>query len=93
MWFVYILQCKGGSFYTGIAKDPKKRFSEHLNGKGGAYTRTNKPLRIVYTEPMRSKSVALKREHEIKRWPRNKKIAIFVRTIQLMRRRREFLLV
>lgn len=93
MLFVYILLCRGGSLYTGIAKDPEKRFREHLNGNGGAYTRSHKPLRIVYTEPMCSKSAALTREAEIKRWPRNKKIAIFVRTIQLMRRRREFLLV
>ena len=45
-------------------------------GKGGAYTRSHKPIRIVYTEPAGSYSVALKREAEIKRWPRKKKIKI-----------------
>jgi len=74
MYFVYILLCQGGSLYTGIAKDPEKRFREHKAGKGGAYTRSHKPLRIVYTERKRTKSAALKREAEIKRWPREKKL-------------------
>lgn len=73
-WFVYILLCQGGSLYTGIAKDPGKRFSEHQSGKGGAYTRSHPPLRIVYIEKKRTKSAALKREAQIKRWPREKKI-------------------
>lgn len=74
MYFVYILLCQDGSLYTGIAKDPEKRFLEHTNGKGGAYTRSHKPIRIVYTERKRTKSSALKREAQIKRWPREKKI-------------------
>ncbi len=74
MYFVYILQCRGGSLYTGISKDVEKRFREHGAGRGGAYTRSHKPLRIVYTERKRTKSSALKREAEIKRWGRKKKI-------------------
>lgn len=77
-WFVYILLCRGGSLYTGIAKDPKKRFREHREGRGGAYTRSHKPLRILYTEPMRSKSAALTREAEIKRWPKQKKLKLLL---------------
>ena len=73
-WFVYILLCQGGSLYTGIAKDPQKRFDEHIAGRGGAYTRSHKPLRIAYTERKRTKSAALKREAEIKRWNRAAKI-------------------
>lgn len=77
MWFVYILLCKGGSLYTGIAKDPKKRFLEHRNGKGGAYTRSHTPIRIVYQEPQPSRSAALKREAEIKQWGRQRKMKTF----------------
>ncbi|MDP1722267.1 MAG: GIY-YIG nuclease family protein [Candidatus Gottesmanbacteria bacterium] len=73
-WFVYILLCRGGSLYTGIAKDPEKRLSEHKSGKGGAYTRSHPPVRIVYTQSVKSRSAALKREAEIKRWGRLKKI-------------------
>lgn len=76
MWFVYMIQCRGGSLYTGIAKDPQKRFCEHVSGKGGAYTRSHKPLRLVYVEPAPSYSAALKREAQIKRWPRKKKLRI-----------------
>lgn len=73
-WFVYILLCQGGSLYTGIAKDPKKRFLEHTNGKGGAYTRSHPPIRILHTEPAKNRSAALIREAEIKRWSRTRKI-------------------
>lgn len=73
-WFVYILQCQGGSLYTGITKNIKKRFGEHANGKGGAYTRAHLPIRIVYQEPQPSRSAALVREAHIKRWSRATKI-------------------
>lgn len=81
MYFVYILLCRGGSLYTGIAKDPKKRFLEHISGKGGAYTRSHKPIRIVYTERKRTKSFALKREAKIKHWSQKMKIKILKLTL------------
>lgn len=74
MWFVYILLCRGGSLYTGITKDVQRRFSEHISGKGGAYTRSHKPIRIVYTEKKRTRSAALKHEAQIKNWSRYMKI-------------------
>jgi len=76
MWFVYILLCSDNSLYTGYSPDPKKRFLEHKRGKGGKYTRSHKPLKIIYTEEFATKSEALKREIEIKSWPRRKKITI-----------------
>lgn len=78
MYFVYILLCHGGNLYTGIARDPEKRFLEHVAGKGGAYTRSHKPIRIVYIEKKRTRSAALKREAEIKRWPRKKKLTLLL---------------
>lgn len=77
MWFLYIVKCIDGSLYTGIAKDVQKRFLEHVSGKGAAYTKIHKPLEVVYTEKLESRSLALKREYEIKRWPRNKKESLF----------------
>jgi len=74
MYFVYILLCSDNSLYTGYSPDPQKRFSEHLSGKGGKYTRSHRPLKIIYTEKFKTKSEALKREIEIKSWPRAKKI-------------------
>lgn len=74
MWFVYILLCADGSLYTGSTNHPDTRFVEHKSGKGGRYTRSHKPLKRIYIEELTSKSEALKREIEIKSWPRAKKI-------------------
>jgi len=76
MWYVYILLCFDGSFYTGSTNNPDSRFSDHKNGKGGRYTRSHKPVRRIYLEKLRSKSAALKRENQIKSWSREKKIKI-----------------
>ena len=76
MWFVYILLCSDGTLYTGSSPDPHQRFKHHKLGKGGRYTRSHKPIRIVYTEQLDSKSAALKREVEVKAWSREKKIRI-----------------
>lgn len=76
MWSVYILLCSDGSFYTGISNNPRKRFLNHKNGKGGAYTRSHKPVRIIYLEKYPDKSSALKRESQIKSWSRIKKIQV-----------------
>jgi putative endonuclease len=74
MWFLYILLCSDNSLYTGISTDPQKRFQAHLAGKGGHYTRAHKPIKIVYREKAGAHSDALKREAEIKRWSKTKKI-------------------
>ncbi|MBU1326525.1 GIY-YIG nuclease family protein [Patescibacteria group bacterium] len=75
-WLVYVLLCLDGSLYTGTSNNPQQRFLDHKNGKGGAYTRSHKPIKIVYLEKAGSKSSALKREAQIKSWPREKKIKI-----------------
>lgn len=72
-WFVYILRCEGGSFYTGVAKDIDRRLEMHRRGRGAAYTRVHKPIEVVYREKMRGRVPALLREIEIKRMPRQKK--------------------
>lgn len=66
--FVYMLECKDGSFYTGIAKDLQKRMADH--GKGSRYTRAKKPKRLVYVETPEN---AYKREPQIKRLTRKQK--------------------
>lgn len=76
MYFVYILRCSDNSLYTGITTDVNRRFEEHKNQKGGHYTGSRKVLRVVYTEKHPNRSLALKRESEIKSWPRAKKLAL-----------------
>lgn len=73
-WMVYILECEDGSLYTGITTDMNRRIQEHKSGKGGNYTRSHKPLRLVYTESCRDRSDASKREYEIKALSRKKKL-------------------
>lgn len=66
MYFVYIVQCTDGSLYTGITTDVERRFLEHQEGKGGHYTRSHRVKKIVYTEKVKTRSSALKREYYIK---------------------------
>ncbi|MDD3531393.1 MAG: GIY-YIG nuclease family protein [Candidatus Pacebacteria bacterium] len=74
MYFVYILECKDGSLYTGITTNVERRFAEHKNRIGGHYTRSKQAVRVVYTEQYPNRSLASKRESEIKSWRRDKKM-------------------
>jgi len=76
MWFVYVLLCQDGTFYTGSTNDLKKRFLEHKKGRGGSYTRSHRVSKIIYSEQLTTRSEALRRENEIKKWRRNKKIQV-----------------
>ncbi len=75
MFFLYLLKCRDGSIYTGITTDIERRFKEHKEGKGGRFTRAKKAVKLLYTEECGTRSTALKREAEIKRWNRKKKLA------------------
>lgn len=74
MWFVYVLLCEDGTFYTGISNNVEKRFADHQMGKGARYTRSHKPVKIIYSEEIFDRSAALKREREIKSYTRAQKI-------------------
>ena len=72
-WYVYILKCADETLYTGITTDIDRRLAEHESGTGAKYTKGRAPLRLVYREECVNRSVASKREMEIKSLPRNKK--------------------
>ena len=74
MWHVYILKCSDGSLYTGTTTDISRRIIEHNNKKGGSYTRSRLPVKLLYKENHSTKSQALKREIQIKALTRNKKL-------------------
>lgn len=76
MWFVYILLCEDNSFYTGSTNNLEKRFLDHKAGKGGRYTRSHKPIEVIYSQQFNTRSESLKKEAEIKSWNREKKIKI-----------------
>jgi predicted GIY-YIG superfamily endonuclease len=72
-WLLYILICNDGSFYTGITNDLPRRFRQHQDGRASRYTRSRRPLRIVYHESCPSRSDALKRENAVKALSRKDK--------------------
>ncbi len=71
--YVYIVECNGGSFYTGITWDLKKRVREHNHGIKSPIQKSRLPVRLVYWEKLETKIDAAKREKEIKGWRRSKK--------------------
>lgn len=73
VWYLYILRCGHGELYTGITVDVEKRFAVHCAGKGAKYTRGRGPLALVYKEECGSHSDALRRELQIKAFPKEKK--------------------
>lgn len=74
---MYLLRCSDGSLYAGVTTDPKRRLAQHNAGKGGAYTRARRPVRMAVLETRPNRSSAQRREAEIKAWPREKKQARF----------------
>jgi len=76
MYFVYLLKCGDGSLYTGITTDVARRFAEHKKGTASHYTRARKAVKMVYREKHADRSSALRREAEIKSWPRSEKVKL-----------------
>jgi len=76
MYFVYVIECNDGSLYTGITTDVERRLEEHKEKKGGHYTSSRTVKKVVFTEKHPDRSSALKREVEIKSWPRQKKLKL-----------------
>jgi len=72
-YYVYILRCKDGSYYTGHAKDVEKRFEMHKRGRGAKYTQMHEPEKLVYLEEFESRGEAMRRERRIKTLSHNKK--------------------
>jgi putative endonuclease len=66
-FFVYILLCIDGSFYTGYTKDLNERTRQHENGKGAKYTKTHRPQKVAYVELFNNRGSAMKRERAIKK--------------------------
>ncbi|MFH2033826.1 MAG: GIY-YIG nuclease family protein [Candidatus Margulisiibacteriota bacterium] len=75
-FYLYILECANDTLYTGITNNLERRLREHQTGKGGHYTSYNPGKNIVYFEEFFTRSAAAKREAQIKRWSRTKKIAL-----------------
>lgn len=77
IYYVYIIKCKDGSFYTGLTNDLIRRFTEHCDGTYiTCYTFKRRPLILKYYETIPFSLEAEQREKQLKGWSRSKKIAL-----------------
>jgi len=77
MWWVYIVECVDNSLYTGITTNIDRRIKEHnTSNKGAKYTRSRRPVSLIYKESCENRSIASKREYEIKKLKRADKLLL-----------------
>jgi putative endonuclease len=77
-WRIYLVRCADGTLYTGVAVDVVRRVAEH-NGnsaRGARYTRSRRPVVLVYQEQAANRSAACQREYRIKQMSRREKLAL-----------------
>lgn len=75
-FYIYIAECRDGSYYCGYTDDVSRRIKAHNDGRGAKYTKSRRPVRLVYSEEFADKSSALKRESFIKKLTRAQKEAL-----------------
>lgn len=75
VWYLYLIECRNGRLYTGIATDPARRFAAHAAGRGAMFTRINRPLRLLGCRPYPNRSLVTKAEIDLKRLSRGGKLA------------------
>jgi putative endonuclease len=83
-WFVYIIECKDDSLYTGITNDIEKRMKVHKSGKGSKYVRSHGFGRVLHAIRINDKGEALTLEYSIKQLERNDKITFFMKHVNLV---------
>lgn len=66
VWYVYLIECRDGSLYTGIAVDVALRYAQHVAGTGAKYTRSHPPLRLLGYRPYPDRAEASRAEYRIK---------------------------
>ncbi len=82
MYYIYILQCKDNTLYTGYTVNLDKRLKAHNNGTGAKYTRGRIPVTMVYSEEFMDKIEAQNRERAIKKLSRSKKLYLIANSIK-----------
>lgn len=75
-YWVYILECADGTYYTGSTNNLEQRIETHNKGKGAKYTATRRPVVLVFSERFPDKQAAMRRERQIKGWKRTMKEAL-----------------
>ena len=73
-WWLYVLECRGGVLYTGVARNVEARFQAHAKGAGAIFTRLNRPVRVLGKAITATKGEALRAEYALKRLSRAQKL-------------------
>ena len=76
-WYVYIIECQDGSFYTGVTNNIDSRMNAHAIGKGSKYVCNKGFRKLIKSKQCKDKSTACKCEYAIKQLPKNKKLSWF----------------
>lgn len=76
-YWLYLLECEGGVYYAGIARDVEQRFLQHLFGSGARFTRARPPIRVLAARQYPDKGAALRAEYRLKGLPRREKLGFF----------------
>ena len=80
--YVYIVECRDGSLYTGWTNHLQERIQAHNQGKGAKYTKSRRPVKLVHVECFATKEEAMRREYAIKQLPRRKKQMLIAAALQ-----------
>ena len=90
-YYVYILRCADGSYYTGLTEDLEIQLAQHQMGELPGYTQNRRPIELVFSDQFTSMDDAINRERQIKGWSRSKKEALiagdWARLLELSRSR------
>ena len=78
--YTYMVECSDGSLYTGWTNDLGGRVRAHNAGRGAKYTKSRRPVKLVYHETFATKQEAMRREYEIKHYTRTEKLALLNQT-------------
>jgi putative endonuclease len=76
-FYCYILECADGTYYTGWTTDPTRRERQHNAGRGARYTRSRRPVKLVYVEEQVDRASAMRRERQVKKMTRTRKKELF----------------
>ncbi len=84
-WWVYMVRCADDSLYTGSTNDLDRRLQAHNTGKGARYTRSRRPVELVWSRRLKDKSAALSLEARLKQLSRPEKLALVRQPLRKMR--------
>lgn len=75
-WYLYLIECRNGSIYTGITVDVDRRYAQHCDGNGARYTRANPPARLLAAFVYPDRACASRAEHAVKQLTPARKRAV-----------------